>query len=180
MLVVDYFSKYPEVAHLSSKNSEAAMMAMKDIFARHGIPKRLMADNMPFNSVKFKNFASKWEFKVVSSISHSKSGGLAERNIQTLKQLLRKADESKQDAFLALLEFRNSPISEMDESTAELLMSKKLRTRLPTSKSLLQLQPRSTSLIRHDLLTRQQRQKAFYDRGARPLYKPYMKVNLCE
>ena len=36
---------------------------------------------------------------------------------------------------------------------------------------LLQLQPRCTSQIRHNLLTRQQRQKASYDRGTRPLSK---------
>ena len=172
LLVVDYFSKYPEVARLSSKNSEAVIMAMKDMFARHGIPERLIADNMPFNSVKFKDFASKWEIEVVTSSPHyPRSNGLVERNVQTVKQLLRKADESKQDAFLALLEFRNSPISGMDESPAELLTSRKLRTRLPTSKSLLQPQPRPTSQIRYNLLTRQQRQKAFYDRGTRPLFK---------
>ena len=59
----------------------------------------------------------------------------------------------------------------MDESPAELLMSRKLRTMLSTFKSLLQPQPRSTSHIRHNLLTRQQRQKAFYDRDTRPLSK---------
>ena len=59
----------------------------------------------------------------------------------------------------------------MDESPAELLMSRKLRTMLSTFKSLLQPQPRSTSQIRHNLLTRQQRQKAFYDRDTRPLSK---------
>ena len=170
LLVVDYFSKYPEVARLSSTNSEAVILTMKDMFARHGIPERLIADNMPFNSVKFKDFASKGEFEVVTSSPHyPKSNGLVERNVQTVKQLLRKADESRHDAFLALLEFRNSPISGMDESPAELLMSRKLRTRLPTSKSLLQPQPRCTSQIRHNLLTRQQRPKAFYDRGTRPL-----------
>ena len=172
LLVVDYFSKYPEVVRLSSKNSEAVILAMKDMFARHGIPERLIADNMPFNSASFKDFASKWEIEVVTSCPHyPTSNGLVERNVQTVKQLLRKADESKQDAFLALLEFRNSPISGMDESPAELLMSRKLRTRLPTSKSLLEPKPRSTSQIRHNLLTRQQRQKAFYDRGTRPLSK---------
>ena len=172
LLVVDYFSKYPEVARLSSKNSEAVILAMKDMFARHGIPERLIADNMPFNSASFKDFASKWEIEVVTSSPHyPKSNGPVERNVQTVKQLLRKADESKQDAFLALLEFRNSPISGMDESPAELLMSRKLRTRLPTSKSLLEPQTRSTSQIRHNLLTRQQRQQAFYDRGTRPLSK---------
>ena len=49
LLVVDYFSNFPEVARLSSKNSEAVIMAMKDMFARHGIPEMLIADNMPFN-----------------------------------------------------------------------------------------------------------------------------------
>ena len=57
LLVVDYFSRDPEVACLSSKNSEAVIMAIKDMFARHGIPERLIADNMPFNNVKFKDFA---------------------------------------------------------------------------------------------------------------------------
>ena len=52
-------SKYPEVPHLFSKNSEAVIMTMKDIFARHGIPERLITDNMPFKSVKFKDFAGK-------------------------------------------------------------------------------------------------------------------------
>ena len=66
LLVLDYFSKYREVARLSSKNSEAVIMAMKDMFARHRIPERLIADNMPFNSVKFKDFASKWEIEVVT------------------------------------------------------------------------------------------------------------------
>ena len=51
--MVDYFSKHPEVALLSNKTSEAVIMAMKDMFARHGIPERVIADNMPFNSLKF-------------------------------------------------------------------------------------------------------------------------------
>ena len=139
LLVVDYDSKYPEVACLTSKNGEAVILTMKDMFARLGIPERLIADNMPFNSLKFKNFASEWEIEVVtSSLHYPNSNGLIERNKQTINQLLKKVDESKQDAFLALLEFHNSPISGMKESPAELLMSRKLRTRLPTPKYLLQ------------------------------------------
>ena len=83
LLVVDYFSKYPEVARLTSKNSKAVILAMKDMFARHGIPERLIADNMPFSSLKFKNFASDWEIEVVTSSPHyPKSNGLVERNVQ--------------------------------------------------------------------------------------------------
>ena len=108
---------------------------------------------------------------VTSSPHYPKSNGLVKRNIQNVKHLLRKANESKQDAFLALLEFLKSPISGIDEAPAELLMSRKLTTRLPTSKSLLQPQPRSTSQIHHNLLTRKRRRRGFYDRGTRPLSK---------
>ena len=48
-------------------------------------------------------------------------------------------------------------------------MSRKLRTRLPTFKSLLEPQARSTSQVLQKLLSRQRSQKAFYDRGTRPL-----------
>ena len=80
------------------------------MFALHGIPKKVIADNMSFNRLKFKSFASDWEIEVVtSSPLYSKSNGLVERNAQTMKRLLKKAEESKQDAFLALPEFHNSP-----------------------------------------------------------------------
>ena len=52
LLLVDYYSKYPEVARLTCKNSEAVILAMKDMFARHGIPESLIIDNMPFNGLK--------------------------------------------------------------------------------------------------------------------------------
>ena len=57
----------------------------------------------------------------------------------------------------------------MEESSAELLMSRKLRTRLPTLKYLLKPMPRPTSQVRQQLLSRQRSQKNFYDRGTRPL-----------
>ena len=170
LLVVDYYSKYPEVARLTSKNSEAVISAMNEMFVRHGIPERLIADNMPFSSLKFKNFASAWEIEVVtSSPQYLKSNGLVERNVQTIKLLLKKADESKQDAFLALLEFRNSPNTGTEKSPAELLKSRKMRTRLPTPKYLLKPIPRPTSQVRRRLRSRQRNQKNFYYRSTRPL-----------
>ncbi len=132
LLVVDYFSKYPEVTRINHKNSEAVILAMKEMFARHGIPEKIIADNMPFNSLRFRDFAREWEIEVVTSSPHyPHSNGLVERNVQTIKRLLKKSNDSKQDAFLALLEFRNSPISGMEQSPAELLMSRKLRAKLP-------------------------------------------------
>ena len=50
LLFVDYYSKYPEVIPMMAKTAEVIITALKDIFARHGIPNKLIADNMPFNN----------------------------------------------------------------------------------------------------------------------------------
>ena len=138
---------------------------MKDIFARHGIPERLIADNMPFNSLKFKNFASEWKIEVVTSSLHCpNSNGLIERNKQTIKQLLKKVDGSKQDEFLALLEFHSSPISGMKETPQNC-------SRVGSWGRDLQLLSTffNQCQVRQQLLSRQRSQKNFYDRGTRPL-----------
>ena len=86
----------------SHKTSESLIMAMKDISACHGIPEKEALDYMPFNSCKFKTFATDWEMKMVtSSPPYPKSNGLVERNVQAMKRLL---NESKHDALFALLE----------------------------------------------------------------------------
>ena len=56
-LIFDYFSKYPEVTRTNHKNSEAVILAMKEMFVRYGIPEEIIADNMPFNSLRFRDFA---------------------------------------------------------------------------------------------------------------------------
>ena len=62
------------------------------------------------------------------------------------------------------------PYQEHGRIPSRITLSRKLRTRLPTFKSLLEPQVRATSQVRHNLLSRQQRQKAFYDdRGTGPL-----------
>ena len=56
LLIVDYYSKYPKVFPIQMKTAEATIAASKRyIFAKHGIPSKLIADNMPFNSKQFVN-----------------------------------------------------------------------------------------------------------------------------
>jgi len=43
LLIVDYFSKFPEYVQLASKSADCAIQHLKDIFSRHGIPETLMA-----------------------------------------------------------------------------------------------------------------------------------------
>jgi len=56
----------------------------------------LFADNMPFASKQMQDFAVTWSFEIVtSSPDFPQSNGQSERTIQTVKALLKKAEESR-------------------------------------------------------------------------------------
>lgn len=98
------------------------------MFATHGIPLEVYADNMPFGSKECFDFSKKWSFKfVTSSPRYPQSNGLAERAVQTAKNILRKTESLQ----LSLLEYRNTPITGTDKSPAQMLMSRMLRSKLP-------------------------------------------------
>ena len=161
LLVVDYFSKYPEIALLEDKTATSVKRHLKSIFARHGIPEELMADNMPFSSKMMRDFANDWDFVIsTSSPTFAQSNGQSERCIQTIKNLLKKATDDKTDPYVALMQFRNAPIAGLDVSPAQLLFSRMLRTKLPASSA--SLQPDVLSR-RESLCERQARQKKYYD-----------------
>ena len=57
LLVVDYYSRYPEVIKLHSTTSAAIISALKTIFSRHGIQQTVISDNGPqYNSFEIKEF----------------------------------------------------------------------------------------------------------------------------
>ena len=51
LVVVNYFSRYPEVIKLTSTTSQSVIVALKSTFARHGIPEIVVSDNGPQYSV---------------------------------------------------------------------------------------------------------------------------------
>ena len=165
LLCVDYFSKYPEIMRLSDTTSKGIITAMKSIFARHGIVNILVSDNAPqYASAEFKSFAESWEFSHVTSSPHyAQSNGLAERTVQTVKRLLKKAD----DPYIALLEYRNTPLEGVGLSPAQMLMGRRLRTKLPVSTSL--LTPEGALKVHDKLKEKQAKQKSYYDVHAKRL-----------
>ena len=125
LVVVDYFSKFPEVVSLRNKTAKMVISKLKSIFARHGIPDVFMSDNMPFAAYEMLQFAKDWGFELATSSPHyPRSNGLSERYVQTVKQLLRKAHEEGKDPFLALLDFRTTPVAGIKYSPSQLLMSR--------------------------------------------------------
>lgn len=105
---------------------------LKSIFARHGILSLLFSDNGPqFNNRKFRDFARLWDFKhQTSSLMYPQSNKMIV-TVDTAKSISNKTIYDGKDPYLALLEFRNSPISSEIKSLSELLMGRKIRGLLP-------------------------------------------------
>lgn len=175
LLVVDYYSKYVEVYTLPDIRSSTVIDKLKATFARYGIPKKLITDNgLQFMSEEFKQFAKHWEFQhTTSSPYYARSNGFAERNVQTVKRLLEKAKHDKTDPYLALLNFRNTPISGEEYSPAQLLMGRRLNTRLPVYNKLLKPKNPSTRNIENRRISKINKSKQKYDmhtKELRPLH----------
>ena len=150
ILVVDYLSRYIEIARLTKETSSEVIRQLRIIFARHGIPREVISDNGPqFASWEFSKFAKAYDFiHTTSSPRYPQSNGEAERAVRTIKALLKKAD----DPPLALLAYRSTPLKN-GYSPAELLMCRKLRTTVPVVPE--QLQPKMPD---YDSLARRERE----------------------
>ena len=167
LVVMDYHSKYPELALLERKTASCVILHLKSIMARHGIPEQLCTDNVPFNSAEFRKFANEWNFTLItSSPNYPQSNGQAEKAVHILKQLLTKAILSGRDPYIALLEYRNTPVCGLPFSPAQMLMSRRLRSKLPATAN--HLQP-AVVHAKPMLQEQQRKQKKYYDRGARHL-----------
>ena len=91
--LVDYYSRFPEIRHLSSTRSANVISALTEIFACHGIPSEIVSDNGPqFSGAEFQQFAVKLGFRhITSSPRYPQGNGLVERCVQTVKAMLKKA-----------------------------------------------------------------------------------------
>lgn len=106
LVVMDYYSKWIELTQMKGKQASNVIAELMQIFSRFGIPKIVIADNMPFGSFECTEFARKLDFKFVTSSPHySKSNGLAERSVQISKNILRKTNNFI-DLQKALIEYR--------------------------------------------------------------------------
>ena len=171
LIVVDYFSRYIEVAILQpSQSSQETIRVLMSIFAMHGIPQIIRSDNGPqFNSAEFLKFAKDWGFEsVTSSPVYAQSYGKVRIAVQTTKNLLKKSD----DPAKALLSYRSTPLAN-GYSPAELLFDWKIRSRLPVAESELKLKWPDLYKFREEKEVRKRKQKYYFDsnHGVRELPK---------
>ena len=131
LVVVDYFSRFIEVAVMRSTKADAIIQALATMFATHGIPCTVVSDNGPqFVCTAFRSFAATQGFTHrTSSPGYAQSNGEAERAVQTAKRLIK----TNADLQGALLSYRTTPLAN-GYSPAQLLYGRQLRTTLPTAR----------------------------------------------
>ena len=144
LVVVDAFSKWPEVIQMTSTTAERTISELRTLFAHNGIPHQLMSDNGPqFSCDLFKQFMANNGIKHVTSAPyHPATNGLAERFVQTFKRALRSmraekgSIEQKLNRFL--MRYRNAPHCTTNDSPSLLFLNRRLRSRLDFAKTTLQ------------------------------------------
>ena len=143
LLVVDYYSNYSEISLLPDTTSSTVIKHAKSIFieTRHS------------------------ESCYIGQWSTIFKQGKAERTVQTIKSLMKKASRDEEDPYLALMNFRACPGPDGSPAPATMLMNRKLRTRSPRLKQ-------ETLHLKKSVLEKQQKQKQYYDvktKSLRPL-----------
>jgi len=169
VVLVDYYSDFIEVQEINDTTSPTIIQFLKEQFSRHGIPDVLVSDNGPqLTSHEFRRFAEEWEFKhVTSSPHHHMSNGKAEAAVKVTKNLFKKALRDGRDPWLALLEYRNTPVETIGSSPAQRLMSRRTKTLMPTASAL--LRPQVVEGVENKIELKRQKAKSYFDRTAHPL-----------
>ena len=137
LVVVDYYSRYYEVAILQSTTTGKVIECLEDIFSRHGLPISLKSDRGPqFISDEFQEYCKQ------NNIAHCKvtarwaqaNGEVERQNASLLKRLQIAQAESRdwrKEMRKYLTAYRGIEHATTGKSPAELLFNRKMRNKLP-------------------------------------------------
>ena len=162
LIVVDAYSKWPEVVEMTSTEAPKTICELRKIFAANGLPEQLVSDNGPqFVSSDFAAFMKMNGIKHIRCAPyHPSSNGAAERFVQTFKRAMKAGEGTvplSQRLSNFLLTYRSTPHATTNEAPSQLLMGRKIRTRLDL------LRPDSAGHVSR----KQAQQKADHDKHAR-------------
>ena len=164
LVVIDAYSKWLEIKECQSTTAAVTIKLLREMFCRLGVPKLIVSDNGPqFASLEFKHFCiSNNVTHVRSTPYHPKTNGLAERAVRTFKERVTMSRQHTEDLELRvqkfLISYRNTPQKSTNRAPSELLMGRRLRTKLDL------LKPDTSNTMDKALV----KQKLYHDRGAKP------------
>ena len=108
LVLIDSFSKWPEVKVVSTITTQMTMNVFSDIFETHGFPRILVSDNGPqFTFTEFADFLLQNNIIIVHYRSlpyHPSTNGLAENMVKSVKHHLKKHKPIRAPAHIILLQ----------------------------------------------------------------------------
>ena len=137
-VVIDMFSRWPEVAVVSSTAFDKLQPSLERIWALHGKPDTITHDNgPPYDSRDWREYAKQVGFiRKPCSPEHPEGNGIAERFMGVIVKLVHAAMAEKKDPKLEierrLMQYRNTPHPSTGKTPSELMFNRVVRTRLPT------------------------------------------------
>lgn len=140
LIMTDIFTKWPEVAEMKISNSGSVIEKLREIFARFGLPNKIVSDNGPqFRSEEFIQFCKNNMIRFVTSPPyHPATNGSAENAVKSLKNGILKAVKDKLNKNVSLntliqrylFTYRNTPHWLTGESPSYRMFGRKIKTRL--------------------------------------------------
>ncbi len=137
LVVIDEYSRFPEVEIVKSTSAKSVIPRLEAIFARQGIPDELKTDNgPPFNRVEFSNFAKHLGFhhRKVQPL-WPRANGKVERFMPNLEKCVQTAvvegKNWKHELYKFLRQYRATPHTTTNVSPSEALNGRKLKITLP-------------------------------------------------
>lgn len=131
LVLIDAYSKWPEVATMTATTAELTISRVKDVCARWGNMITLVTDNGPqFTSETFKRYCNEEHIDHVRTPPyHPQSNGQCERFVATLKSFLVKSLKTNDGLSQFLRTYRATPneSAPYGKSPAELLLGRRIR-----------------------------------------------------
>ena len=125
LVVIDAYSRYPEVEIIKSTAAKEVLPAMERIFATHGIPETLKSDNgSPFQRQAFRSFAEEKGFKHQKIIPlWPEANGHAEGFMKNIDKVARTAHSEGKDWRRELYSFLGNYVATPHPCTGKTLTS---------------------------------------------------------
>ena len=137
LVVVDYYSRYYEVAILQSTTTGKVIECLEDIFSRHGLPISVKSDRgSQFISDEFREYCEQNNIAhcKVTAIWAQANGEVKRQNASLFKRLQIAQAESRdwrKEMRKYLTSYRGIEHATTGKSPAELLFNRKMRNKLP-------------------------------------------------
>ncbi|CAB4005564.1 uncharacterized protein K02A2.6-like, partial [Paramuricea clavata] len=140
LVVIDRYSRYPEVEIVRSTKASTVIPKLDKIFATHGIPSIVKSDNgPPFNGEEYRRYLETLGIKPEFSTPYWPQGNAeAERFMQPLGKALKTAHLQgrpwQQELSRFLLQYRTAPHTSKGVAPSELLFNRTVKGKLPVLK----------------------------------------------